>query len=708
MTPDHLCAAIRTALLARGYELSRVELASTSERQWKSGQELCQEIMSEIADKCDLESVRQGHPRLWKRFPLITNLGYELADFFGTLLAVEPQGLVAARLLAAGFNLAIVVIDHMVDEGGSGDRFFRLVNTDVIREIFYPPIDTKEFTLPQGVTASEQLALALIAWCAAKGRALLVQTKTQEAWNDLAGTLAKLLHAEYQLSKLRWPTSKEANDAITALEAKSTLPTIVCLHIARLAGRSTEDYALALKSAKALAALTWRLDDLVDLIDDCRDGRASATISRMEESKATGESLTDLDIYQEIERTTSEILELRRLSPEYSSSIATRFNRLTDSLIAGWTRWQGIEAGGERAVAEKKTSAVEAGVEFLLKEQSGGYVEAKHHLHFPRLDFSAGYETHPALLSNRAVILDSLLDANEAGLAVPRRVLADEVMAILKSKHPFVRGGWNYIQGVPELPPDADDLGQVLQELVRFGGRDLASICEDSLRLLLDSSEESGGFCTWILDPNGNSIHHARIKAYLNVMGGWGVHPEVVANLLYGLLLYDPERYRAALHKGTEYLERAQNADGSWSSKWYRGAFYGTWRALSVLRPISPASPALNGAGDFLLSSQWAEGGWGERNPEPLSTALALLALCVSDTQHAEHSIERGRKFLGATQGVDGSWDSCEWIAFPTIDGEVVYGSRSVTTAFCIKALAASQARDRSSQSVMDLQFSQA
>jgi hypothetical protein len=47
-------------------------------------------------------------------------------------------------------------------------------------------------------------------------------------------------------------------------------------------------------------------------------------------------------------------------------------------------------------------------------------------------------------------------------------------------------------------------------------------------------------------------------------MGGWGVHSEVMANLLYGLILYDPVRYQEAMLPAVRYLESVQN-DGKLS-----------------------------------------------------------------------------------------------------------------------------------------------
>jgi squalene cyclase len=246
---------------------------------------------------------------------------------------------------------------------------------------------------------------------------------------------------------------------------------------------------------------------------------------------------------------------------------------------------------------------------------------------------------------------------------------------------------------VPELPPDADDLGQVLQVLSRLGGNALAATCEEPLRLVLDGADADGGFSTWILDPRGRSPADARVRAYLPVMGGWGKHAEVIANLLQGLLLHDPGRYAEPLARGAAYLESVQAADGSWASRWYRGPFYGTYRALAVLTALRPAdAPALARARAFLHGSRHDDGSFGEDGNGPLSTGLAALALAsLGEPAATEDAI---RTLLGL-QEADGGWPACPWIVFGTTDGQEVYGSRTITTAFCLKALIAGGAGGR-------------
>ncbi|MGH8337047.1 MAG: hypothetical protein ACRETL_09570, partial [Gammaproteobacteria bacterium] len=304
------------------------------------------------------------------------------------------------------------------------------------------------------------------------------------------------------------------------MEAKSCLPSAASLHIARLAHKpaAMEFNPGLAAAAKWLGTIFWRVDDLVDLLQDLRTGTPNVVVlSLADRLAAEGRSFaSDKDIYDELDASAEELIQLLVLPPELGIDQRESLSEFARGVVAGWV---GAHASGESApgaAGRRENTGYRVSsdaIAFLLAQQKDGYREAIHHLHFPRLtDEGIRYETRPSILSHRAVILDALLDGAEAGLDSPRQVLAAECMAILRSKHRDVRGGWSYIEEAPELPPDADDLGQVLQVLTRFGGGELASICEEAIRLTLDASEADGSFCTWILDPGGQSFAHERMR----------------------------------------------------------------------------------------------------------------------------------------------------------------------------------------------------
>jgi squalene-hopene/tetraprenyl-beta-curcumene cyclase len=126
-------------------------------------------------------------------------------------------------------------------------------------------------------------------------------------------------------------------------------------------------------------------------------------------------------------------------------------------------------------------------------------------------------------------------------------------------------------------------------------------------------------------------------------------------------------RMKAALG----YLEREQEADGSWFGRWGVNYVYGTWSALCALNAAGvPAdAPAMTKGADWLIAIQNPDGGWGEGcdsykldysgyEPAPSAssqTAWALLGLMAAGrTDHP--AVARGVAWLTAHQGRDGAW----------------------------------------------------
>ncbi|MBB5692306.1 squalene--hopene cyclase [Muricoccus pecuniae] len=126
-------------------------------------------------------------------------------------------------------------------------------------------------------------------------------------------------------------------------------------------------------------------------------------------------------------------------------------------------------------------------------------------------------------------------------------------------------------------------------------------------------------------------------------------------------------RMRAAL----SYLEREQEADGSWFGRWGVNYIYGTWSALIALNAagLDGSAPSVRRGADWLLSIQNPDGGWGEdcesysldyRGYEPAlstasQTAWALLGLMAAgEVDHP--AVARGIEHLRRTQDETGLW----------------------------------------------------
>jgi hypothetical protein len=506
---------------------------------------------------------------------------------------------------------------------------------------------------------------------------------------------------------------------LPAVEAKSRLPASAVLDIIALASGETAVSARSRGLADALGRVLCGVDDLVDLLTDCRRGAASTLVLRVSEDleRQHKSFAADADLYDVVEAAATELIELlasdalgpaeRSVGPDGIGTSEPQLQDVVDLgvpsaardfarlVVAGWVGWNEDDERRPAIpsiVAPARADPATRAARMLLDQQRAGYREAVHHLFFPR-EFPNGirYETHPALLFQRAIVADALVDAFDAGLSVPRSVLDAEAVTLLRAKHRDARGGWTYIPEVPELPPDADDLGAVLQVLSRVGGRALASTCDEAIRLALDGTEPSGGMQTWILEPRRRTAMGETMRAYLKVIGGGGVHPDVVANLLYGLLLYDPDRYCVPLRRGVSYLAETQEVSGAWRSKWYAGPYYGTFRAVSVLGALAPGGRALSRARDFVRETQLASGAWGEGAGSALATALALLAMQMPGMRPERAAVARSIMYLMEAQEEDGGWPASRFIVFATTDGTETYMSRTVTTAFCLKALLASR-----------------
>ena len=191
-------------------------------------------------------------------------------------------------------------------------------------------------------------------------------------------------------------------------------------------------------------------------------------------------------------------------------------------------------------------SIIKQGIRFLLVQNSRGYPEATHYLTLPCITPSRiEYETHTTNLFQRMLVLDSLLDCAHFNDHVTKLIVEKEIIAILQAKHRIVGGGWSYIPSLLELPPDADDLGLVLQLLARTGGKKLAAVCDSALDILFKYHTHSdGSFNTWVVDPSDTSQSAMVIRDYIEVIGGRGASPDVVSNLLGGLILYDKDQFQ--------------------------------------------------------------------------------------------------------------------------------------------------------------------
>jgi squalene-hopene/tetraprenyl-beta-curcumene cyclase len=341
----------------------------------------------------------------------------------------------------------------------------------------------------------------------------------------------------------------------------------------------------------------------------------------------------------------------------------------------------------------------DAAVNFLLAQAANGFSETRHWMRFPRSQgFSSQDEVHAGDVFQRAVIIDALLDAKaELGLDLDKLISA-EIDYLLSCRRPAKLGAWSYFPDLPELPADADTLGQMIRILARTGrSSDLGTACKPALAILLsDGINEDGSIDTWILPRRPES--HQRIQAhFVRTAWGTGADCEVMANLLDALLVWEPFRYNQISLNAVRYIEAQQQPAGSWLSTWYYGPFYGTYACSRLVRRLHLGSTTMQKAEVFLHQTQAEDGGWGVGpGSDPLSTGLALLGLAnVEAGEPAENQIAtvtRSLDFLASSMHGDRAWIGAPFIKMPVnrpggLGGpEITFGSSTITAAYCLKA----------------------
>ncbi|MGH2386614.1 MAG: hypothetical protein ACRDIE_00310 [Chloroflexota bacterium] len=348
-------------------------------------------------------------------------------------------------------------------------------------------------------------------------------------------------------------------------------------------------------------------------------------------------------------------------------------------------------------------AAARSAISYLEGERPSGYAEASHRMIFPRAaGFTGERDEHEGRVFHTALICDGLLQAAATGYCVNWDGIESDITWLIGMKSRDVRGGWKYFPSLPELPPDADDLGQILQVLVKSGCRRVAELCDDAIALLLGPrSRDDGSLDTWILD-RGATDPAAR-KMLEAIETKWGGRPdhEVMANLLYGLHLYDSNRFWPRIVSGVGYLVKGQEREGCWTSSWYCGKFYGTYVCTRIVRTTEPAHDVLPKVGQFLLAARNTDGGWGEPVSNPSDTALGLLTVAQlrAGAVFDPALIQRAVEVLVGQQAGDGRWHGTKFIQMDTnraLTSEskpaiITYRSDTVTSALCLQALCAAR-----------------
>jgi squalene-hopene/tetraprenyl-beta-curcumene cyclase len=213
--------------------------------------------------------------------------------------------------------------------------------------------------------------------------------------------------------------------------------------------------------------------------------------------------------------------------------------------------------------------------------------------------------------------------------------------------HPYTHaapGGWAWTHLAGGVV-DVDDTSGAIIALAELGHRDGIAL---GVEWLLDLQNRDGGWPTFCR--------------------GWGKlpfdksAPDLSAHALRALCCADlrtnVRRRRRAIRRGIQYLQRAQQPDGSWIPLWFgnqaapgqTNPVLGTSRVLRALEVLDhPGLPAARGVA-YLLQSQSAAGGWGGAKGVACSveeTALAVAALVPwAQTPEIRRAVVQGGEYL--------------------------------------------------------------
>lgn len=284
----------------------------------------------------------------------------------------------------------------------------------------------------------------------------------------------------------------------------------------------------------------------------------------------------------------------------------------------------------------------------------------------------------------RGMILQALLDMGHD-------VRADAAALL----HEIPAGELRYFGALRDIPPDADDLGLMLQLASATGAA--ADRAETWIAVMLANVDDEGIVPTWFLrNPAGSATTPSGLA-----LGGADC-TAVRLCLVTGLLSFGASRFDGLIQKNAaRILERCRGADIE-GVCYYDDAF----TALAFLRfarlcrdktierslasAIEAVEAAIRARG---VASQRLDGGWGS----PQRTAAWLEGAAMA-TPHPL-LLERGARYLGEHQLVDGSWPAEPIYRTPMKRGRSGHHQgREISTALCARALkAAADALSRSS-----------
>lgn len=231
-------------------------------------------------------------------------------------------------------------------------------------------------------------------------------------------------------------------------------------------------------------------------------------------------------------------------------------------------------------------------------------------------------------------------------------------------------GGWcfEYRNG---FYPDTDDTSMVLIALARTGYSttpEARPAVRRALDWLIGMQNSDGGWAAFDRNINREVLTKVPFADH-NAMLDPSC-PDISARVLEALGHYGYGPDERFVDRALSFIERTQQADGSWLGRWGVNFIYGTWQVLVGLKSIGCDMnlPMVRRAVAWLKSVQQMNGAWGEScrsyddpswagkgEPTASQTAWALLGLIAAGEEHSKE-VKAGIEWLRSTQQADGDW----------------------------------------------------
>jgi len=238
--------------------------------------------------------------------------------------------------------------------------------------------------------------------------------------------------------------------------------------------------------------------------------------------------------------------------------------------------------------------------------------------------------------------------------------------------------GFRYFN-LPELPPDADDLGLLLR-LFRYLPDDARPACRqllaEPLRRMVAGILPTGEIPVWFGAAESAALVWGRSCAATEI------------NLLLGLLDFDLPAYRAVIAASARSVFQRFQTYGLGAALYYVTP-YVVWSAFELLARLRQTDLDVELAQTEAFFAARFQQEINQPYVSPQSAAFFTLTAAGPD-----HRVARWRAKLLKTQRPDGGWPAEPLFLTPHGDQTAWYASRTVTTAFCYLALQELQQRE--------------